>query len=289
MNALRSQIIERLPEVKALPVSAIEVVRLCGNPEAGVSEIASAIERDPLLTAEVLRLANSAYFAVPGGIATVREASVRLGAEGLLRAAVAAGLSPLADMSIPGYDMPAGALLDHMRMVAVGTNILGCMQTAPVPSYAFTAGMLVDIGKLALGEIAADNVPDIHAACQAQPITFDAAERLVLGIDHAEAGALLLEAWGLPEPLTRVVRWHHRPKEAGFTDLALDLVHASDVISLSMGIGLGSDGLRYELCPEVLQRLNLNAPSAERATAEMLAERGRLRLDSDGKEGRLGL
>jgi len=275
MSGKRDEIIKALPGVYALPVSAIEVIRLCGRADVGVAEIARTLERDPLLTAEVLRLANSAFFGAPGTADTVRAAAVRLGTDGLQRVAIAAGLSPLAGKAVAAYDLPPGALLDHMRATAIGTSIIATRRGQPPPSHAFTAAILLDIGKLVLAELAHDDLPEILAACREPGVPFDAAERRVLGIDHAEAGALLLAQWGLPESIIRVVRWHHQPEALGEVDVALDLAHASDALSLSMGFGLGCDGLHYALDQGVFDRLGLDTRAAEAVAAEMLAVRPR--------------
>lgn len=92
----------------------------------------------------------------------------------------------------------------------------------------------------------------------------------VLGIDHAEAGALLLQRWGLPEALSYVARWHHAPDAAPAHSHTLDLVHVADILVLGFGIGAGNDGLHYRVSEQVAQRLALNSTVLETATCRMI-------------------
>ena len=70
---------------------------------------------------------------------------------------------------------------------------------------------------------------------------------MVLGVDHAEVGAHLLEHWNLPGEVVRATRWHHEPERATTSCGLVDVVHVADVICMNCGWGLGRDGLQYRL------------------------------------------
>jgi len=77
-------------------------------------------------------------------------------------------------------------------------------------------------------------------------LPFDAAERLLFGIDHAEAGALLLARWQLPEEITLPVRWHHRPAQCPEEHRTVArLIHLADHCCITHGVGAGVDGESY--------------------------------------------
>ena len=141
--------------------------------------------------------------------------------------------------------MPPGALLDFALATAIGVEEIARVMHTPLPPHAFTSAMLCDVGKLALGSfVEVDSNAILHYAFE-EGLTFDAAEREVLGIDHAEVGALLLERWQIPESISVVTRWHHRPDECPESSETLQLVHLAAQLSLLSGLGCAQDGLNY--------------------------------------------
>ncbi len=268
----RREILEKVVSIPALPAAAGQVIHLIHSREAGVAEIMNVIEYDAGLTADVLRLANSAYFAGPRQISTLRDAGVLLGSARILQMVLASAIFPLASRPVQGYGLPAGQLIDHLVAVAIGAEQLAKELHFNAPPHTFTAGLLHDIGKVVLGTfIEVDAEPILQRAFEEQ-LSFEMAERAVLGIDHAEVGAVLLESWHLPEEVIAPVRWHHAPDDAGGDFLVGDLVHAADTLSIQCGLGVGIDGLNYRVSPSVMTRLHLNTAVAERVTCIMLSE-----------------
>ena len=140
---------------------------------------------------------------------------------------------------INGYGLSAWQLWDHCVAVAVGTeHLLAGMEVTP-PPFAFTSGLLHDIGKIVLGTFVNVNSEDILLRAFEERISFDHAERKVLGIDHAEVGAALVEEWGFSDEIIDVVRWHHEPENASGDLLTVDVVHIADVLSIEGGLALG--------------------------------------------------
>lgn len=268
----RDEILKKVSTIPALPASATQVIRLIQSESSGLSDIMKAIEYDVALTADVLRLANSAYFAGPRQISTLREAGVLLGAARILQLVLASAVFPIANRPIKGYDLPSGQLLDHLLAVAIGAEELGKRLKLEAPHYTFTAALLHDVGKIVLGTFLEVDGEAIRHVAFEERLSFEEAENRVLGINHAEVGAALLESWQIPEGIVRVVRWHHQPEQAGADSLTADLVHAADTLSIECGLGVGVDGLNYRIAPEVAERLHLKAALAEQVTAVMLME-----------------
>jgi HD-like signal output (HDOD) protein len=105
-----------------------------------------------------------------------------------------------------------------------------------------------------------------------EKVPFEEAERRVLGIDHAEVGGYLLQKWNLPEHLAETIRWHHQPDGFSGETLSVDLVHISDALCLTGGIGAGTDGLNYRLSGEVASRLHLTPEVAESVCCQIVSE-----------------
>ncbi|MCX7934233.1 MAG: HDOD domain-containing protein [Planctomycetota bacterium] len=259
----REEIIACARRLEALPAAATEVMRLVSDPETDAATLARAIEHDPGLTANVLRLANSAALGAAARVATVREAVVRLGAKKISRLVMAGAMEMIGRKPVSGYDLPAGGMWRHAIAVALATDGLARSLACEAPGWAFVAGLLHDVGKLVLGTFVQVDAEHLWQVSEARQLAFDEAEREVLGIDHAELGALLLAHWGLPEEIVAAVRWHHRP-EGQETHPAATWVHCADALCLSEGLGLGNDGLRYRLSGKSLLPLGVKREVADR-------------------------
>lgn len=284
----RENILARIKEVPELPVTPMRVLRIANDPEAGIADLMRTIEYDPGLTSNVLRLANSAYFAGPRSISSLREAGVRLGAQRIAQLVLASVVSPMARLPVRGYDLPAGQLLDHLIATAVGVEELARALKIQMPPHTFTAALLHDIGKIVLGTFAAIDAAPIARLAIEEGIPFDEAEARILGIDHPETGALLLESWQLPPEIVEVVRWHHQPHRVTRDRLSADLVHVAVNLSMESGIGTGIDGLQYAVCKESAANLRLRDSIAEPVICSMLAGLDSLRPVFGPPEGGTG-
>ena len=265
----REQILSTLRSTPALPTPAVRVVQLVQDPEVDIRELTEAVRYDPSLTAMVLRLANSPYFGAARSIGSVQQAVMRLGTNRLFRVLMTSAVAPLAQLAVRGYDLEPGKLLEHAVGVAVAVERLAASLAKRPANYTFTAALLHDIGKIAMGSHVRIDAKPIMDLAFRENLPFEVAEREVLGIDHAEAGAVLLEVWDLPPRLIEAVRCHHEPDKAQLDTLAVDLVHAADSLCLLAGIGAGADGTHYRPAAEVLSRLRLGTKLGEIVVCEV--------------------
>jgi putative nucleotidyltransferase with HDIG domain len=267
----RDEILEKIHTVPAMPTSASKVLSLLKDPGVDIKELLEAIEYDQGLTSNILRLANSVYFAGPRSIASLRDAIVRLGMNRIFQLVITSAITPFARQSIKGYDLPRGALLEHSVVVAIGAEELAGALKTKLPPQAFTAGLLHDLGKVVLGTFLEVDSEPISQMAFSEQISFEKAEYAVLGINHAETGAALLESWNLPSTIVDVVRWHHEPSKASGDPLVADLVHVADTLALTSGIGAGIDGLNYRTSADTLSRLQLKPGMEEQVLCKMLS------------------
>ena len=253
-----------------MPGAALKLLNLADAPSATIQQIEDALRQDPGLTANVLKLANSAYFGFPAKIGSVRQAVMLLGLNRLVQMVVAICTSAIIDRGVPGYDLPAGELWRHSLAVSAAAKGLSVELKLPAADEIFTAGLLHDVGKLILGQFVQEDYPEIQRAL-AQGLTFEAAEAAVLGIDHAEIGARVLAQWSLPENIVHAVRWHHAPEKFGSFDIMLDVVHVANVLCLMIGIGVGREGLLHQQpSPVVTRRLGLEPLHLEKVASQTL-------------------
>lgn len=262
--SLRDDILDKVASMPPMPVSAIELTRLVLDPEVDIRDLKKVIERDPSAVGNLLHLANSVYFGGQGQIATVQDAIVRLGMKQVAQLVLGSSVAPMTRPSIKGYDLPPGGLLQHSVSAAVCTEELARALGLRPPDEAFTVGLLHDIGKIVLGTFLEIDVGPILTLSFDESVPFQEAEQRVLGIDHAEVGAALLDEWGLPDSLVEVIRWHHEPDRfPGDESLVLDLVHVADNLARMSGASTGLDGLHYAPSEAVLTRLGVTTEIAE--------------------------
>lgn len=266
----RQEILAKSISGRYLPPSRLELLRILQDPDASTAALTRAIECDPALTANVLRLANSAYFGFARSVASVADAIWRLGTWNLRQLVLATVVSPLQKQAVKGYDLPPGDMLKHSLAVAVGAEKLGRLLEAPSCDHLFTAGILHDIGKIALGTFVELDAAPILKLATSEGLPFVEAERRILGIDHAELGAFLADRWNLPREVVEIVRWHHEPDQFGGRNPAGDLVHVADALCILGGIGIGTDGLRYRPSQQVCDRLGLTETATEQALSMIL-------------------
>ncbi|MFC1467891.1 HDOD domain-containing protein [Verrucomicrobiota bacterium] len=166
--------------------------------------------------------------------------------------------------------MEPGALWDHMLATAVASELLARELGIKAPPQAFTAALLHDIGRLVLGTNLEVDVDPILELAEEEDIPFQEAETRLLGVNHAEVAAELLNNWKLPESLSETIRWHLDPNGfPGEDKLSVDLLHASNAITMLRGIGLGIDGYSYALCKETEERLQLTPELIERLLSNL--------------------
>jgi putative nucleotidyltransferase with HDIG domain len=268
MNRM-SEIKERLRSIPSLPAAAIEAIRMAHDPDVDFNKLARTIEYDPGLTSNVLRLANSAYFGGMGRIKSMKDAIVRLGLKNVFQMIMASAVAPMVQKEVHGYDLKPGYLWSHSVAVAVGAREIAVCLKRNAPEYSFTAGLLHDIGKLVLGTFVEIDAAAIMQKAFDEGVSFEIAEKSVLGFDHAEIGAALLKQWNIPSEIVDVVRWHHDPENAPNRDIVLDLVHVADAISMTTGLGTGLDGLNYRTSADVATRLDLTDEIAEKAVVRI--------------------
>ncbi len=256
------------------PQSSARIVSLLSAPTFEVGAVTDVIERDPALTATLLKLANSAMYAASSPIATVRSAVVRLGSGPVLLLAVSAATSRALKEPLPAYDLAAGDLWKRAVTTSTSAELIGRHARGVLPPETTTVALLLDIGKILLAPFLGDEVLDALREESAHPDgAFDwRAEQAVLSVHHAEIGARMARQWDLPATIVEGIRLQHQPGVAPVrAPDAVPGVHPSefarlcDVVHVAGALGhrLAADADRRGLDdlgvdPEALRRLDLD-------------------------------
>ncbi len=229
LQAFRAEVISN-KNLPTIPAVLAKIVQVTDGEGASSKELVEVVEHDQALTSKILRLANSAFFGQARRVATIPRAVVLLGFSTVRNLALGVKVWDTLGGGLATQRLEA--LWAHGVMVAVAGKWLTVRLRAGDPDEAFTAGLLHDIGRLVmatkLGELYWET---LAAAAPEQAI--EALENATFGVDHAEVGGWLLEAWGLPQGIVEAVRQHHagagRPVVAGVLAIANRLVGWTDL------------------------------------------------------------
>ena len=272
-----------------LPCSPAVLPRLTAvlvAPDSSADDIADIIKVDPSLAAATLRLANSAYFGGGTPAETVTDAVVRLGQRELYRLAALALVSRWESGSSRGEP---GDFCRHALCTALAAEVLAETSERIDPQTAYTAGLVCDLGKLAVAHAASNWFPVLRATVARGGCSWSQAEQEVLGFTHAEVGARLLKAWSFPEVLVMAAAFCERPTEA--PEEARPLLahlHAGKYIATSFGPGVSEDGFLFELNSDLLMEWGFT-PELLQETMAIVHDRAKLRLQDKLTHGTLAL
>jgi HD-like signal output (HDOD) protein len=235
--------------LKPFPLVARKVISLMSNPNYKVSEITKVIEEDPSLASNVLRVANSALFSGLSQSKTVSQAVVRLGSRSLQELVVSITVAGLFK-DVHGIGK---TIRDHCAGTAAIVRTLARDVAAEALEGAFLSGLMHDLGKLLLmqtREIQYEKLFDFKGP--PMPDQIHLKERAALGFDHAVLAGQVLSSWHVPDPVPKVVAWHHQPTRA-YNDRQIGrivaLLRIADQIDSEVKANPESfDTKVYELC-----------------------------------------
>ena len=262
--SLVPQVLKSLKTLPPFPLVAQRALLLLNQTEVSIQELVDIVKFDPAITANVLRISNSAFFGLRREIHSLHQALLLLGTQELLKIIIASGATRLFCRSTPGYFSDRLGLWRHSVSVALMANLLARELDHPERATSFTAGLLHDIGKVVLSLYMHQKFSEIMEVVDGRGVSFQAAEKEVLGIDHAQLGGEMARLWDFPDRLRLVINLHHLDKPEAFADDMVLLVYLADLLVLMFGQDLGADGLAYDGYPEVLRHFHMRERDLEK-------------------------
>ena len=194
----------RVLGAKPFPAAAKRLEELTRSPSTKIQQVVAVLESDPGLSMRLLRLVNSAGYALRVRCTSVRHAAALVGMRRLHQLATTAAVLDLFDGDRPVVRQ----LLTHAAIVGALSRYLA-VHVDLHPDELFTCGFLHDIGKLMLLDAEGESYLELVELAGDQADTLHLFERERYGFDHAVLGAHVLKSWKIPDPVPRVVAWHH--------------------------------------------------------------------------------
>ena len=256
-----SREIDRLQPVSA---SLPRLAELMNSPHSNLNDIIQVIEFDPVLTANSIRLANSAYFASSFQVCTVRDAVQKVGVGRILEYSMGSEVMNRMKSPCPGYGLNESELWEHSLAAATAATFLHKFTQVPIHPASFTAALLHDFGKIVISRyIDKEILQTIHEYMINNGTTYVNAETAVLGCNHAQIGGVIARRWRFPDTLVNSISWHHDPRIEGRADIVLDAVHVCNTVAKTIGIGIGTEEMNMAASADAANALGLNPSSLE--------------------------
>lgn len=230
------ELIRTAPTLGSPPVVYQRLVEVLNDPRSGAHEVAAVIGQDTSLTARLLRLANSAYFAFNRPVDSVRQAVTLIGATHVRDIALATSVTSYFK-SVPADLINLEEFWKHSLAVGIGARMLAGQRRETNVERFFVAGMLHDVGRLILYVQAPDHARTILNHAQNHECLLYEAEMELGGFDHGTVGGILMEKWNMSESLIECVSLHHRPQEATRFPVETATIHLADLIANALRLG----------------------------------------------------
>ncbi|NIA21205.1 MAG: HDOD domain-containing protein [Anaerolineaceae bacterium] len=258
-----SAILDQCPSLPTAPAIALEVLRLSQKDDVDLREIADVISCDAALSGRILSAANSAYYGLPGRIATVGQAVIVLGLSGVKTLALGFSLAESISSAALAMD-DLQAFWRRSLHFAGAARTFADRKMPALREEAFTAGLLADVGSLAMSQAFGSQYADFCISTDRTHADIIPHEQQRFELDHQQISRAITESWRLPQLLAVPIAHHHDPQNVGGHDSTIvDLAHVLHAANL---------------CADVL----CGAASADMVRQFEAAVKDYLGLDSDG-------
>lgn len=268
-------LIHEVDTLPALPETVKRVQEATLDPLSSVRDVADIIVLDPPIAAKVLSVANSAAYGFPQRVDDISLAVALLGLRETYSIVLSAAVVNMFEKS-KNFDYKSFWV--ESMCCAGATRIVSKAARRKHQVGVFSAGLLHDIGRLALSEIS----PELYAKVPKELSSLElvAAEEEIIGLSHTEAGYLLAERWGLPVDIVEPIRFHHRPELAVDSKENVAIVTIASAMAYAQGASLEENTAVFEDLKTPMAVLRLDFESAEAMLVEYLTLRNACLSDS---------
>lgn len=255
----RIAVLAGIDNIPSLPTIVMEIVKIANSKSSSASDIEAQMKADQVLTAKVLKIANSSYYALTNKVSTITRAVATIGFNSMKSIVISTSVSDTLNKDLSIYGFIKNGLWEHSLACAAIAKLIGQKvyhlneeQTEEL----FIGGLLHDIGKIVLAPQLHIYKDEFYKYRKAEDSSWlEKSESAILGINHQEAGAILCKRWNLSEQLQNAIANHHSHSQNQFDSI----ISISEMICYENMIGLANDfkGV-YQIPPELLQVLGIS-------------------------------
>jgi putative nucleotidyltransferase with HDIG domain len=262
------ELMKEIKNLKPIPAVVNQLLTVVDHPDSSMEDIANVIQYDPAITASVLKTCNSAFFGLKHPAESIKDAVNMLGTNQITELVLLKSGAKALCGSQKGYGMERGDMWVYSVSSAMIAKQVAVKLSLKNKNTIFTSALIKDIGKIILETHVSDFFQKIKDLVEKKKFSFLEAEKKILGIDHAELGAMIAKMWKFSPKMIKIIRHHHLSDETMIKDKEIAAVYLSDCICMMMGSGVGLDGLSYRFKAQVMKELGLSANDVTMIIAE---------------------
>jgi len=246
-----SKIMLRVEKLEPIPEVIHQVLALADDPDAPLKDLVAVVEKDAAITANLLKMVNSAHMGLPVKVDSIQQAVAMLGLQQVVEMVLSQNLSGNLQRSQKGYGLVKGDLWRQSLAAAMVARTLADEHDLMSLPAIYTAALLKDIGKVILHEFVADQLEAIQSLVKKEGRSFVEAEMDVLGMDHTTLGGIIAKQWHFSPHMIYMIENHHLTNPAARNDPATATLYLADTVAMMVDTGIGVDRLAYHVYQEV--------------------------------------
>ncbi len=254
----RQEISRAIKDLQPIPQVALKIFRIVNSDGYEIKDITDEIRKDQVISARTLQLCNSGMYARRKKVESLDHALVMLGQHLLIKFIISAAMNNFFNQIGLGYSLCKGGIYHHAVGTAAIAEKLATLTDRADPSLAYMAGLLHDIGKVALDQFIHSGLPLFYRELNLAEKNFSEVEKQMLGTDHTEVGAELAASWAFPESLVETIRHHHQPENADRYGALVHIVYLADLLMSRFHTGLELERLNTDTLGTRLAAIGLS-------------------------------
>lgn len=268
-----NQLLKESERIEPVPQVVHQLMELADDPEVPTSEITDLILYEPVVTANLLKVANAAAFGFKRKIDSVHDAVVLMGLKRVVELVLLNSATQSLKSAQNGYDLEEGQLWKQSVSCALMASAIADKVDASIKHIVFTAALLKDIGVIVMDRYMRAAVDQIRHIMQADRLDLVAAERQILGIDHADLGGRIANAWKFSEVLAAAIREHHLTDPMQTIPTETAMVYLADGMCTLSGINadlFSTDTIHHD---RIRQQLGLSESEINRVMSNFYSQK----------------
>ncbi len=227
----RASILENLKDLPTFSTVVAQLMMTINQPTSSARDLERLIANDEAIAARILKLANSAFYGLPGKVTSLGRAITLLGFNTVRSLVLTIGVIDKFSGPSSGKHFDRGLFWEHSLSVATASKLLCAKDPSVSPEEAHISGLLHDIGKIIMDNFMPEQFRQAMDWMRVNGGDTLAAERKFVGISHDRAGALAAEKWRFPGFIRETIAFHHKPFDAvQFPDMVQLVALANDIV-----------------------------------------------------------
>lgn len=268
INFISAEFVKLIDSLPQFPENIAAINRLLNDPDSKMSDIALQISNDVTLTGELLKMVNSAAFALSSPCHSIGDAVKLVGIRGIKNMLFSIGtMQTFKEVSGNKADLWKHAYQVAFYSYNLARNFFAGKRAIIEDSY--ICGLLHDMGKIIFETSHPDLLEKVKSICEAKGISKDLVERLIAGVNHGEIGSEIAKKWNFPEVIINVIKFHHDPEEAPVEIFELSgIVYLADILTYYQS----GDIAFYQIDSEILSMFKISSEEQLKKVSDKLFE-----------------